>query len=182
MKNTMAEIEALIMSGRGLTVQELIRLTGKTRNEVLESIDKIEEEYSKEIHGVELKNVAGKYSFFTKADYAESISKIKKRSVSELTNSQMQVLAIIAYNQPLTLKEIERFRGSSCANQTKELISLGLVRRIRDRSKKGNPFTYVTTDNFLKILGISDISKLKEDLLEDTKVPQDVRNNIEEEG
>lgn len=182
MKSIMAEIEALIMSGRGLTVQELMKLTGKTRNEVLENIDKIEEEYSKDFHGVELKNIAGRYSFFTKHEYAEDISKIKKRSVNEMTSSQMQVLAIIAYNQPLTLKEIEGFRGSTCANQTKELISLGLVRRIRDKTKKGNPYVYVTTENFLKLLGISNISQLKEDLIEDPKVPKDVRNSLKKEG
>ncbi|MCL4407220.1 MAG: SMC-Scp complex subunit ScpB, partial [Thermotogae bacterium] len=79
-------------------------------------MDQLQEAYSRDDHGIELKNVAGKYSFFTKNEYFDLVSKIRKKSVSEITNSQMQVLAIVAYNQPLTLKEMEKFSGSACTN------------------------------------------------------------------
>jgi segregation and condensation protein B len=156
-----AEIEALLMASHGLALSELINITQQKRSEVLEILDYLEEEYDKEFHGIELKNVAEKYSFFTKASYIDSVSKIKKRSINAITSSQMEILAIIAFNQPITLKEIEKFRGSASLNQTKELVSMGLIRRRRDKSKKGNPYVYVTTENFLKAVGISDISSLK---------------------
>jgi segregation and condensation protein B len=178
MKHIMAEVEALIMSGHGLAIQDIIRLSGRNRNEILETIDQLQEAYSHDDHGIELKNVAGKYSFFTKNEYFDLVSKIRKKSVSEITNSQMQVLAIVAYNQPLTLKEMEKFRGSACTNQIKELISMGLIKRKRDKTKKGNPYFYVTTENFLKALGISSLSDLKEDFVENTEISEDVRNNI----
>ncbi|MCL4407429.1 MAG: SMC-Scp complex subunit ScpB, partial [Thermotogae bacterium] len=111
-------------------------------------------------------------------EFFDLVSKIRKKSVSEITNSQMQVLAIVAYNQPLTLKEMEKFRGSACTNQIKELISMGLIKRKRDKTKKGNPYFYVTTENFLKVLGISSLSDLKEDFVENTEISEDVRNNI----
>ncbi len=180
---TIAEIEALLMASHGLSISEIMSISQKKRNEILEILDKIEETYSKEDHGIELKNVAGKYSFFTKASYIEAVSKVKKRSISEMTQSQMEVLAIIAFNQPITLKEMERFRGSSSSNQARELISLGLIRRRRDKEKKGNPYVYVTTENFLKILGVSDLSSLKEEKdFENSKVSQNVRNSVKEES
>lgn len=177
-----AEIEALLMGGHGLTIQDMTSLSDGKRNEVLEAIDVIEDEYSKDFHGVELKNVGGKYSFFTKVEYAETISKIRKKAVNEITNSQMEVLAIIAYNQPLILKEIEKFRGSACSNQARELISMGLVRRKRDKTQKGNPYMYVTTENFLKVLGIPDISYLKEGIVENTEVSEKLRDSIAPES
>ncbi len=182
MNHIMAEVEALIMSGHGLTIQDIMKLSGRNRNEILETLDQIQEEYSHENHGVELKNIAGRYSFFTKAEYFDLVSKIRKKSVSEITNSQMQVLAVIAYNQPLTLKEIEKFRGSACANQSKELISMGLIKRKRDKTKKGNPYVYVTTENFLKALGISNLSDLKEEFVENTEIPENVRRDIPPES
>ncbi len=182
MNNIMAEVEALIMSGHGLTIQDIMKLSERNRNEILETVDRIQEEYSHVNHGVELKNIAGKYSFFTKSEYFDLVSKIRKKSVSEITNSQMQVLAIVAYNQPLTLKDIEKFRGSVCANQIKELISMGLMKRKRDKTKKGNPYIYVTTENFLKALGISDLSDLKEEFVENTKISEDVWNSVPPES
>lgn len=182
MKNVQAEIEALLMGGHGLTILDMINLSGGKRNEVLEAIDAIEDEYLKELHGIELKNVGGKYSFFTKAEYAETISKIRKKTVNEITDSQMEVLAVIAYNQPLSLKEIEKFRGSACSNQIRELISLGLIKRKRDKTQKGNPYMYVTTENFLKVLGIPDLSYLKEGIVENTEIPEKLRNGITPES
>ena len=176
-----AEIEALIMASHGLSTNEIMHITGKKRNEVLEAIDNIEERYSSEEHGVELKNVAGKYSFFTKVKYAKVVSKLRKKSVMDLTRSQMEVLAIIAKNQPITMKEISNFRSGLPVGQVKELLAMRLIKRKRDKSRKGNPYIYTTTDEFLKTLGISDLSvvKGKEDVsAENTKVPENVRSGI----
>ncbi len=169
------------MASHGLSTNEIMHITGKKRNEVLEAIDNIEERYSSEEHGVELKNVAGKYSFFTKVKYAKVVSKLRKKSVMDLTRSQMEVLAIIAKNQPITMKEISNFRSGLPVGQVKELLAMRLIKRKRDKSRKGNPYIYTTTDEFLKTLGISDLSvvKGKEDVsAENTKVPENVRSGI----
>lgn len=172
------------MASRGLGINELMKLTGRKRNEILEALDGLEEEYSRDRHGVELKNVAEKYSFFTKAGYAETVSRIRKRSVTELTPSQMEVLAIIAYNQPLSVREIVEFRGSAPAGQIKELLSMELIRRKRDKSKKGNPYVYVTTETFLKVMGIPDLSHLKNTgaKVENTEVSENVRDSLPQES
>ncbi len=170
-----------MMASHGLSANEIMRITGRKRNEVLEAIDTIEEKYSSEEHGVELKNIAGKYSFFTKAKYADVVSKLRRKSVTDLTRSQMEVLAIIAQNQPVTMREISDFRSGMPTGQVKELLAMRLIKRRRDKSKKGNPYIYTTTDEFLKALGISDLSAIKgrEDIFaENTKVPEDVRSSI----
>ncbi|WP_456399964.1 SMC-Scp complex subunit ScpB [Mesoaciditoga sp.] len=174
----------MLMAARGVTLNELMKLTKGKRAEILEILDDIEEDFSSEKHGVELKNVAGKYAFFTKAQYAESVSNLRRKSVSELTPSQMEVLAIIAKNQPITMRGIYDFKGSMPSSQIKELLSMKMIRRKRDKSSKGHPYVYYTTDEFLKVLGIPDLSFLpKGDLkFENSKVSKDVRNGIEKES
>ena len=172
------------MASHGLSVRDLIRLTTWKRAEILEAIDTIEEEFSSQKHGVELKNVADRYSFFTKATYSESVSKLRRKSVTDLTHSQMEVLAIVARNQPITMKEISEFKGSIPAGQIKELLSMRMIRRRRDKAKKGHPFMYFTTDDFLKALGIPDISSLPkgEFVFENTEVSENVRHGIEKKS
>ncbi len=172
------------MASHGVVLNELMRLTGKKRNEILEVIDEIEEEFSQHYHGVELKNVAGKYAFFTKAEYAKSVSKLRRKSVSELTPSQMEVLAIIAKNQPITMKGIYDFKGTMPSSQIKELLSMRMIRRRRDKNSKGHPYVYYTTDEFLKVLGISDLSSLPkgEFKFENTEIPSNMRGGVEEKS
>ena len=172
------------MASRGVALNELMRLTGKKRAEVLEILDDIEEEFSGDQHGVELKNVAGKYAFFTKARYAQSVSNLRRKPVSELTPSQMEVLAIIAKNQPITMKGIYDFKGTMSSYQIKELLSMGMIRRRRDKSLKGRPYVYYTTDEFLKALGIPDLSSLPKGELkfENPEVPKDVWGSVEEKS
>ncbi len=172
------------MVSHGLSVRDLIRLTTKKRAEILEAIDTIEEEFSSQKHGVELKNVAERYSFFTKAIYSESISKLRKKFVTDLTRSQMEVLAIIARNQSITMRKIAEFKGSIPSGQVKELLSMRMIKRRRDKDKKGHPFVYFTTDEFLKVLGIPNISSLPkgEFVFEDTEIFKNVRHRIEKES
>ncbi len=180
----MAEIEAVIMASHGMSVKDLMRVTGKKRNEVLECLDILEEEFTSEKHGVELKNVAGKYAFYTKPSYAQSISKVRRKSVSELTSSQMEVLAIIAKNQPITTRGIYEFKGTIPSSQIKELLAMKMIRRRRDKNSKGHPYLYYTTDEFLKALGIPDLSFLPKGELnfENSEVPSNVRSGVEKKS
>ncbi len=172
------------MASHGLSVRDLIRLTTRKRTEILEAIDTIEENFFSQEHGIELKNVAGRYVFFTKAIYSENVSKLRRKSVTDLTRSQMEVLAIIARNQSITMKGISEFRGTVPSGQVKELLSMRMIRRRRDKDKKGHPFMYFTTDEFLKALGISDISSLPkgELVFENTEIPSNVRRSAEKES
>ena len=172
------------MASRGVAISDLMRLTGKKRAEILEILDDIEEEFSNERHGVELKNVAGKYAFFTKAEHAQSVSNLRRKSVSELTPSQMEVLAIIAKNQPITMKGIYDFKGTVPSSQIKELLSMRMIRRRRDKNLKGRPYVYYTTDEFLRALGISDLSSLPkgEFKFENPEVSEGMRSSIEEKS
>lgn len=172
------------MASHGLSVRDIIRLTAWKRAEILEAIDVIEEEFSSQQHGIELKNVAGRYSFFTKAAYSESVSKLRRKSVTNLTRSQMEVLAIIARNQPITMREISDFKGGIPTGQIKELLSMRMIRRRRAKSKKGHPFMYFTTDEFLKALGIPNISSLPkgEFVFENTEISKNVRHSIKKES
>ncbi len=179
-----AEVEAVIMASRGMSVKDLMRVTGKRRNEVLECLDALEEEFSSQKHGVELKNVAGRYAFYTKPLYVQSVSKIRKKSINELTPSQMEVLAIIAKNQPITTKGIYEFKGTIPSSQIKELLAMKMIRRKRDKNSKGHPYLYYTTDEFLKALGIPDLSFLPKGELkfENSEIPSNVRGSVKEKS
>ena len=82
---------------------------------------------------------------------------VKKR---KLTQSALEVLAIIAYRQPVTRGEIESVRGIKCERVIDGLVQKGLVKEAGRSSSLGRPILYATTDEFLRYMDIESIDDL----------------------
>jgi segregation and condensation protein B len=117
--------------------------------------------------GVELVEVAGGWQFRTAADLAERL-RVVVRVPRRLPRAAMEVLAIIAYHQPVTRPEIEQMRGASLAQATlDQLLTEGLVAPAGRREVPGRPTLWATTPAFLSRFGLRDLSDLprRDDLL-----------------
>lgn len=83
---------------------------------------------------------------------------------TNLSNSSLEVLAVIAYNQPVTRAYIEQVRGVDCTYAMNNLMAKGLIEVKGRLDAPGKPMLYVTTSDFLRCFGLSSIKELPERL------------------
>ncbi len=110
--------------------------------------------------GVTLQRVAGKWTFRTAPDLAYLLSNTTNEP-KKLSRAAMEVLAVIAYHQPVTRAEIEDIRGVSTYRGTLDaLLETGWVRMRGRRRSPGRPVTYGTSEAFLIQFGLDRLSDL----------------------
>ena len=110
--------------------------------------------------GVNLVQVAGKWSFRTAGDLSFLLS---RESVEQrkLSRAALETLAIIAYHQPVTRADIEEIRGVATSSGTLDvLLETGWVRMRGRRKAPGRPITYGTTEAFLSHFGLDTVADL----------------------
>ncbi len=143
-----------------------------------EQLYKILEEYSKEdislavytllnkynaknsLYGFCLVVIDGGYQFRTKVEYRDYVLRMFKRKPRVLSPTTLEVLAIIAYKQPITRAEIEQLRGVDCASQIKTLFTKNLIRIDGKKDEAGKPNLYGTTKEFLEVFGLPNLKNL----------------------
>ena len=79
---------------------------------------------------------------------------------SSLTRSQMETLAVVAYNQPITLAEIDQIRGVQSDYSVRQLLEKRLVKEAGRRPTPGRPNLYKTTQQFLHKFQMNALSEL----------------------
>jgi segregation and condensation protein B len=151
-------IEALLFAaGEPLDEKDLIkRLPANV--DARGALRRLQAEYAP--RGVNLVNVAGKWTFRTANDLAWLLA----RDVTEpkkLSRAALETLAIVAYHQPVTRAEIEEVRGVSTSKGTLDvLLETGWVRLRGRRKAPGRPVTYGTTEQFLSHFGLEALGDL----------------------
>lgn len=110
--------------------------------------------------GVELVRLAGKWLFRTAADLGPSLSR-EAEEPRKMGRAALEVLAIVAYHQPVTRAEIEQVRGVSMSKGTlDQLLEAGWVRMRGRRRTPGRPITWGVTDAFLVHFGLESVRDL----------------------
>jgi segregation and condensation protein B len=112
---------------------------------------------------LELIQVAHGYRFQSKLEYSEFLKKLNPDRVPKYSRAVLEVLAIIAYRQPVTRGDIEKIRGVSLnPNSLKQLIEREWVDIIGQKEVPGRPSLYATTKYFLDDFGLKSLSQLPE--------------------
>jgi len=110
--------------------------------------------------GVELCRVGDAWAFRTKPEIAERLSQ-HNQVERPLSRAALEVLAIIAYHQPITRAEIEEIRGISLSKGTMDiLLELGWIKPRGRRRTPGRPLTWGTSPLFLDHFGLTEITDL----------------------
>jgi len=154
-----ATIEALIFaSDRPIRERELI-VHVPDNMDLAEVIAAIALRYDA-TSGIELCQVGDGWAFRTKAEIAERLSQ-HKQVERPLSRAALEVLAIIAYHQPITRAEIEEIRGISLSKGTMDILpELGWIKPRGRRRTPGRPLTWGTSPAFLDHFGLADIGDL----------------------
>lgn len=153
----------LFASGEPLDIEKAAEVLLVDKESIINCLADMTEKYASPEHGIELLNLAGKYQFATKEDYAvpiRSILSIKKNS--PLSSAAFEVLAVIAYNQPVTKAFVEQVRGVDCSGVISTLCQRNLIEEHGRLDLPGRPLLYCTTDNFLRCFEISSLDELPE--------------------
>ncbi len=123
----------------------------------------LQKEYEEEGRGIRIREINKAFQFVTCADNSEYVERlctpVKKKRLSQ---SALEVLAIIAYKQPVTRGEIEAIRGIKCDRVIEGLEKKELIAEVGRSSGIGRPILYGTTDTFLKNFGLRDLKELPE--------------------
>ena len=160
--NLKALVEALVFASRGITAERISRITGEDTEKVKKVLKEIMEEFSSENHGVELAEVDGYYRFYTKPIYSDYVSRITRRRFDKLSDSQLEIVAILLVNGPLTKAELDSLRGRDSSAILSSLHKMGVVRRRR----KGRSFLYDLSKSFKEVTMIEEtLKKVLEDEL-----------------
>ena len=110
--------------------------------------------------GIELCRVADSLAFRTRAAIAERLNTYRQEE-RPLSRAALEVLAIIAYHQPITRAEIEEIRGISLSRGTVDiLLELGWIKPRGRRRTPGRPLTWGTSPAFLDQFGLADLADL----------------------
>ncbi|OYW61672.1 MAG: SMC-Scp complex subunit ScpB [Bosea sp. 12-68-7] len=151
-------VEALLFaSAQPLPAEELARSVpaGVAIEEVLARLTAFYD-----ARGVNLRPVAGGYAFRTASDLGHLLA-AEAEPPRKLSRAALEVLAIIAYHQPVTRAEIEEIRGVATAKGTLDiLLEAGWVRLRGRRRSPGRPVTFGTTPGFLDHFGLDRIDDL----------------------
>jgi len=132
-----------------------------TKEELYSLLDELRTEISSsESRGVKLEEVAGGWQFRTKEDNQTWIKKLENIKPIRVSPSALEVLAIIAYKQPITKTEADKIRGVDSTHIFKTLMDKDLVRICGRADLPGRPLLYSTTPEFLEVFGLKEIREL----------------------
>lgn len=160
-------IEALLFaSDKPLPVQLLAQVMELPHKEVIAAVEQLTTRLKETDAPVTLKEIAGGYELLTLPDYAPYIKKLyKNKLMSRLTRAALEVLAIVAYKQPITKQEVEIIRGVNSDGVYHTLLERKLIKIAGRKDAPGRPLLYGTTKEFMQYLGINtldDLPKLDE--------------------
>ncbi len=156
-------IETIIfMSDKPVTLQKIKTQidTDLPLRVVHESIARLQEEYESKHHGIRLMEVAQGYQFRTKATYSNIVKNMFKVSSMQLSPTALEVLAIIAYKQPISKTAIESIRGVDSSHIVRQLMDKRLVRITGRSEEMGRPSLYGTSNEFLEVFNLNEITEL----------------------
>lgn len=160
--NKTALLEAcLFASPSFVPVDKLAEFLECTSEEVYALTDKLSEKYLREDCGLALVVKSGTVTLTTKAQLGECVAIfLQTRRYGALSNAAYEVLAISAYNQPVTKTYISQVRGIASSEIVENLVDKGFLKESGHLDLPGRPMGYVTTEKFLTVFNLESLDDL----------------------
>ena len=147
----------------GISLEQLCRIFEFDENEIEILVGELRMRYEDSRHGLAVSELAGVYKMVTKKDHAPYFKKLLDHPGQKtLTPATLEVLAIIAYKQPITRSELEAIRGVNNDAIIKKLLLFDLIEEAGRINAPGRPMLFRTTNRFLDYFGIKTLEELPE--------------------
>lgn len=162
-KKTMkSAIESMMFVwGEPLTISEAAEIFDEDKNTVRDIFEDLAAEYEDEERGIRIREIDGAFQYVT---YIENDIFIEKLctpvKIKRLSQAALEVLAVVAYRQPVTRGEIDSIRGIKSDRVLDGLMNKGLIEGIGRSEGVGRPLLYGTTEEFLKKFGFKTLKDM----------------------
>lgn len=159
-KNKLSILESLLFAvAKSLSYKELVEYFEAEDGEVKELVEALKEKYNTDESGIHVMVNNGRVQFMTNPKNGEKLHEYFEDELSkDLSKPSLETLTIIAYRQPISKEELEQIRGVNCSLILRNLLIRGFVDAKDDQG--GLTTTYSVTMDFLRYLGISEVSEL----------------------
>lgn len=168
----------------GLTIEQVMDILNISSDEAKKLVYELKSSYESPDRGLRINFLGNTFKLTTKEEHKEYYQKLITDSKTQvLTNSALEVLAIIAYNEPITRGNVDSLRGVDSAYVMRRLLAKGLIKECGKADTIGRPTLYKTTDEFLDYFGLgsrNDLPKIELDMEE--KGTKDLYKTIYKEG
>jgi segregation and condensation protein B len=155
-------IEAILFaSGEPVSSDKIIKAADTTPGEFEEAIKILKSRFAPETSGISLVKMNDEYQLCTNREYIDIVRNVLDlKKNTPLSNAALEVLSVVAYNEPVTKAFIEQIRGVDCSGTVSSLVEKGLLEERGRLDLPGKPLIYGVTDNFLRCFGISSLEEL----------------------
>ena len=162
LKEYKSVVEAMLFaSGEAVTARKLAEAIGAQTYIVEEILEILQKSYMAPEHGICLLKLDDRWQLATKRQHSEPIKKLMdNRRNAPLGPAALEVLSIIAYNQPVSRSFIEQVRGVDSSSTVTKLLEKGLIEEAGRLDLPGRPVSFRTTDVFLRTFGLSSLAQL----------------------
>ena len=157
-----AAAEAILFAaGEPVSVDRIALALDQSTADAEEVLTALAARLESENSGLRLIRLNDKAQLCTRGDYAACIRvALETRKAPALSQAALEVLAIVAYRQPVTKGDIEGVRGVKCDYSVQALLNRGFIEECGRRETLGRPILYRTTDKFLQHFGIETLEEL----------------------
>ena len=174
-----------VQGDEGLTLKDVMSILEVDEEKAKNIVYNLKTSYEKENRGLRLNYLGNTFKLTTREEHKEYYEKLlESPSTHILSQAALEVLAIIAYNEPITRGQIDEMRGVDSSYVLRKLLAKGLIKENGRSNLPGHPILYKTTDDFLDYFGLStkddlpDISSIE---INDTEELDLFKSNYKEE-
>ena len=181
-----AAIEAILYAaGHPVEYSKISEVLGLSPKDIKNMVEAMSRDYNSEKsgRGVLLLTYPESCQFATKEEFLPYIREaLGIKRGGNLSNSTMEALAVVAYNQPVTRAYVDAVRGVDSSYAMTSLIDKGLIESLSRLDAPGRPMLYTTTEKFLRVFGLSSLDDLPETELTPTQEATPEALAVEEVG
>lgn len=163
-KNIKNTVEALIFaSGEPLSTERICEILDCNKKQAHDAISELIAEYKQRNSPIQIIKLNDSWQMTTLSEFSAEIRKMLEiqRNVP-LSQAAFEVLAVVAYNQPVTKSFVEQVRGVDCSGVMSSLVEKGLIEEQGRLELPGRPLIYGTTDRFLRCFSLETLADLPE--------------------
>ena len=150
-----------VVGDEGITLNKICEIMNITMDEAKTLLKDLKATYESDERGIRISYLGDAFKLTTKQEHKEYYEKLVENSDTNLLSpAALEVLAIVAYNQPITRIEIDEMRGVSSVHMIRRLVAKGLLKEAGKSTMPGRPNLYKTTSDFLDYFGLATIDDL----------------------
>lgn len=181
-----AVIEGLlyVQGDIGLTIKDIMNILNIDEETAKREVLNLKNFYDENNRGLRINFLGNTIKLTTREEHKEYYAKLLENpSSNTLSNSAIETLAVIAYNEPITRGEVDSFRGVDSSYVMRRLLAKGLIKECGRSDNPGRPILYKTTDEFLDYFGMASKDDLPSiEILEEEKEEKDLYTSIYKES